>query len=175
MKNAQTPHRLWIVYGLIVAGIIARLVPHPWNATPVMAIALFGGAYLSKRWGILLPLITVIASDSILGWHNTMAFSWAAFILTGMLAGFLRRQPSALRILGVSVTGSLIFFIVTNFGVWAVGGLYAPTLQGLQECFIAAVPFYRNTLLGDLVYTAAFFGAYHLLQSPAKFAAGLKN
>lgn len=158
--------RPWLVFGLILIGVVARLVPHPWNATPIMAIALFGGTYLSKRWAILLPLVTIIASDVILGWHDTMLFTWAAFALTGLLAWWLRPHPSAGRIFTASVAGSLIFFLVTNFGVWLVGGLYPPTMAGLQECFIAAIPFYRNTFLGDLVYTCAFFGAYALLQRP---------
>lgn len=160
-KVPQQNH--WVIFGLILLGVVSRLVPHPWNTTPLMAISIFAGTYLSKRWGILLPLITVIASDAILGWHSTMAFSWLAFTLTGMLAWWIRPNPSAGRIFAASIAGSLIFFFVTNFGVWAVGGLYAHTQQGLQACFIAGIPFYRNTLVGDLVFTAVFFGAYALL------------
>lgn len=163
----RTPqYRPWLVFGLVFIGVVARLVPHPWNATPVMAIALFGGTYLSKRWAILLPLMTIIASDYLIGWHNTMVFSWVAFALTGALAWWVRPRPSAGRILTASVAGSLIFFLVTNFGVWVAGGLYPHTATGLRECFVAAIPFYRNTFLGDLVYTCAFFGTYALRHRP---------
>lgn len=164
MKDAKAAPHPWMVYGLIVIGVIARLVPHPWNATPVMAIALFGGTYLSKRWAVLLPLITIVASDAILGWHNTMAFNWIAFALTGMLAWWVRPQPSAARIFSASLLGSILFFLITNFGVWAVGGIYPHSQAGLSDCFIAAIPFYRNTLAGDLVFTAVFFGSYSLLR-----------
>ena len=158
--------RARLVYGLILLGVVARLVPHPWNATPVMAIALFGGTYLSKRWSLLLPLATVAISDLLIGWHNTMPFTWGAFLLTGMLAWWIRRDPSAGRIVTGSLLGSLLFFFVTNVGVWIVGELYPRTIAGLWECYVAAIPFLRGTLLGDLVYAAVLFGSYHLLTHP---------
>ncbi|OGX28499.1 MAG: hypothetical protein A3B78_00145 [Omnitrophica WOR_2 bacterium RIFCSPHIGHO2_02_FULL_67_20] len=160
--------------GLIVLGILARLVPHPWNATPVMAIALFGGTYLSKRWGVLLPLAIVGVSDLLIMWHRTAPFTWAAFAVTGTLGWWLRRHPSPGRILCASLIGSCLFFIISNFGVWASGGLYPPTASGLWECYLAGLPFFRNTVGGDLVYTAALFGAYAALRGglPIRSPAG---
>ena len=155
-----------IVYGLIFLGIVSRLVPHPWNATPVMAIALFGGAYLSRRWSIVLPLVIVGLSDLLIGWHNTIPFTWSAFALTGLLGWWIREHASAWRIMSGSLIGSVLFFVVTNFGVWAVGELYPRTIAGLWECYIAAIPFFRGTLLGDLTYTAVLFGSYALLTRP---------
>ncbi len=175
MKDKQAAPNPWMVYGLIIIGVIARLVPHPWNTTPVMAIALFGGTYLSKRWAILLPLITIIASDAILGWHNTMAFNWLAFALTGTLAWWVRPKPSAIRIFSASLLGSLLFFFITNFGVWAIGGIYPHSEAGLRNCFIAAIPFYRNTLAGDLIFTTVFFGSYSLLRGPRTSLASVKT
>jgi hypothetical protein len=149
--------------GLIVLGVVARLVPHPPNATPVMAIALFGGTYLARRWAILLPMAILVASDLVLGWHPDIAFKYAAFALTGTLAFWIRPSPTPGRILTAAVAGSLLFFVVTNVGVWAAGGLYPPTPAGLRECFVLALPFYRNTLMGDLAYTAALFGLAALI------------
>jgi len=137
-------------------------VPHPWNATPVMAIALFGGAMLSKRWAILLPFLIVALSDFLIGWHNTIPFTWGAFIVTGMLGWWIRHAPGVNRILLGALTGSVAFFVITNFGVWAVGELYPRTMAGFWQCYLAAVPFFRNTLAGDLAYTTAFFGLHHL-------------
>ena len=88
MKQAGN-HSL-IIIGLILLGIVARLAPHPPNATPLMAIALFGGTYLAKRWSILLPLIIVATSDLIIGWHDTVLFTWGAFALTGVIAWWVR-------------------------------------------------------------------------------------
>lgn len=151
-----------LIVGLILLGMIARLVPHPWNATPVMAIALFGGTYLSKRWAILLPLAIVAASDLLLGWHNTIPFTWGAFALTGMLGWWIRSHPTTSRILLGSITGSVLFFLITNFGVWVTGELYPMTPEGLWQCYLAGLPFFRNSLIGDLVYTSALFGTYAL-------------
>lgn len=150
----------WLVVALILLGIVARLVPHPWNVTPTMAIALFGGTYLSKRWAILLPLGIVAFSDLLIGWHSTIPFTWGAFALTGLLAWWIRRQPTALRILTGALTGSVLFFALTNFGVWLTGELYPQTLVGLHECYVAAIPFFRNTVVGDVLYTTLFFGGY---------------
>ncbi len=165
--NMQPAHeRPILLYGLLLLGVVSRLVPHPWNATPVMAIALFGGAHLSKRWSLLLPFATVAISDLLIGWHNTIPFTWSAFLLTGLLAWWIRGSPGAARIVTGSLAGSLLFFLLTNFGVWIVGELYPRTAAGLWQCYVAAIPFLRGTLLGDLVYTAAFFGGYHLLTRP---------
>ena len=158
--------RAWVVYGLIVLGVISRLVPHPWNATPVMAIALLSGAYLSRRWSILLPLTIIVLSDLLIGWHNTIPFTWSAFVFTGVLGWWVRQRPTAWRIIGSSLIGSVLFFIVTNFGVWVVGELYPRTAAGFWECYVAAIPFFRGTLLGDLVYVTVFFGTYHLVTRP---------
>ena len=165
MTTLTSSTQPWLVAGLIVVGIFARLVPHPWNATPVMAIALFGGTYLSKRWGVLLPLAIVVVSDLLIMWHRTVSFTWAAFALTGTLGWWLRRSPSPGRILCAALTGSSVFFLMTNFGVWAAGGLYPPTVPGLWECYVAGLPFFRNTVAGDLVYTVALFGAYAALRT----------
>lgn len=157
----NTPRlRAWIVCALLLVGLMARIAPHPWNATPVMAIALFGGTYVSKRWAIILPWSIVALTDFILGWHTTIPFTWGAMILTGLLAWWVRTRPTPERVLTASLAGSLLFFTITNFGVWLVGGLYPRTLAGLAQCYVAAIPFFRGTLLGDLFYTTVLFGGY---------------
>ena len=155
-----------LAIGLILIGVAARLVPHAPNVTPLTAMALFGATYLSRRWGILLPLATIVLSDLVIGLHDVVLFTWGGFALTGVVGWWLRRQPSAGRIIGATVAGSLIFFAVSNLGVWLVGDggtMYPKTAEGLWSCFVAALPFYRNALLGDVVYTAGFFGLYALL------------
>lgn len=155
-------------------GVLSRLVPHPWNATPVMAIALFGGTCLSKRASILVPLAIVGISDLLLGWHHTIPFTWGAFVLTAMLGWWVRRRAGvgpdrpftsvgAGRIMAAALAGSVLFFVITNFGVWLVGKLYPLTWAGLWQCYVAAIPFFRGTLAGDVVYTAVFFGSFALV------------
>jgi hypothetical protein len=167
MTQQARRHHPWLVMGLLLLGISARLAPHPPNATPLTAIALFGGAYLSRRWSLLLPLLIVVISDAFIGWHATMPFSWAAFTLTVLLAWRIHERPSAARVAGSAIAGSALFFLVTNFGVWVAGGLYPPTGAGLRQCFIAAIPFFRNSLIGDLIYAAAIFGGYALASRAA--------
>ena len=164
-----------LVYGLIFLGVVSRLVPHPWNATPLTAIALFGGTYLSKRWSILLPLAIVALSDLVLGWHSTIPFTWGAFAATGVLGWWLRSRPSAGRIIAGSLFGSVIFFLVTNFGVWAAQTLYPKTVSGLWECYVAGIPFFRNALAGDLVYTAALFGMFAAVTATGMVPAGARS
>jgi len=163
-----------LVIGLILLGVVSRLIPHPWNVTPLTAIALFGGTYLSKRWAILLPLAIVALSDLALGWHSTIPFTWGAFAAAGLLGWRLRSRPSPARIAASSLAGSTLFFIVTNFGVWATQTLYPKTAAGLWECYVAALPFFRNSLAGDLGYAAALFGMYALAGSLRLAPAGAR-
>lgn len=166
MDHQEYRQRQVLVYGLLVLGIIARLAPHPWNATPLMAIALFGGTHLSKRWAILLPLAIVAISDWLIGWHATIPFTWGACIFTGLIAWWLRPRPSAPRILAGALAGSVTFYLITNFGVWFTQELYPRTAAGLWQCYVAAIPFFRGTLAGDLLYTTILFGGHSLLTSP---------
>ena len=155
----------WVAVGLLVFGILSRLVPHPWNVTPVMAIALFGGATLPKGWALWLPLAIVGISDGLIGWHVTVPFTWGAVLLTSLLGWWLRARRSAGRVLVGTLAGSVLFFLVSNFGVWLVGGLYPRTADGFWSCYVAALPFFRNSLAADLVCAAALFGGYALATS----------
>lgn len=162
MADESTPYHPRIVITLLLLGVIARVVPHPPNATPLAAIALFGGTYLPPRWAIGLPLTIVALSDLLIGWHITVPFTWAAFVVTAMLGWWIRRRPSASRIVGASLGGSCFFFLLTNFGVWIMGGLYPLSPAGLWQCYVAAIPFLRATVLGDLLYAIFLFGGYAL-------------
>ena len=159
------PHNL-LIMGLILIGIFSRFAPHLPNATPLIALALFGGTYLSRRWAILLPLTIVVVSDVVIGLHSTILFTWGAFALTGMIAWWIRLHPSPSRIVSGALLGSVLFFLITNFGVWFIANMYPLTIAGLWQCYVAAVPFFRSSLMADIVYTALFFGCYALLKHP---------
>lgn len=157
MHRAEHPASPAMIWGLLLLGIAGRLAPHPWNVTPLTAIALLGGALLPARWAVALPVAVAMASDLLLGWHTTMPFTWAGFALTGVIGRWLR-QPSPARVAAGALTASTAFFAISNLGVWLVGGLYPSTLEGLAACFVAAIPFFRQMLAGDLICALALFG-----------------
>lgn len=173
--------RLFLV--LLILGVAARLLPHPANFTPVAALALFGGYYFSKRQAVLLPLLTVFIADIFLGGYYgpTMFYVYGSYLLF-ILIGQLVKGRRLLTLAPATLASSLLFFIITNFGVWADPLFYYPrTLTGLLECYTAALPFFRNTILGDLFFTTALFGAYELghrfygRRATVKVAAGAPN
>ena len=155
---------------MIVAAAATRLVPHPPNMTSVTALALFGGAYFSdRRLAFVVPLLVLLFSDIILGFYRHMEIPYLSFALIVCIGLRLQQRRTAPRIAGAALLSALVFFIVTNFGVWAFDALYPKTFAGLVTCYVAAIPFFRNTLFGDLIYTALLFGGFRLLES--RFAA----
>lgn len=157
--------RFLVIIGMILAAMFSRLIPHPPNFVPLSAIALFSGAYFSsKKQAFILPLLALFFSDLILGFHSTMPVTYLSFILIIFLGFWLKEKKSAIYIAEASVASSLLFFIITNFGVWAFTQLYPKTIAGLLTCYVAAIPFFHNALLGDLFYTGVLFGGFALIE-----------
>ena len=147
---------------LSVLGILSRLLPHPANFTPLGALALFSGYYFKNRGYALLPLVTMAVSDLLIsGYYGpVMFYVYAGFALTFFIGRWARGKQRAFpAVVSASLLSSVLFFLITNLAVWLHGQLYSPDLQGLIACYLAALPFFRNSLLGDLSYTAVFFGA----------------
>lgn len=151
---------------LIIAGVSLRLLPHTANFAPVGAIALFGGAVLSARISWWLPLIIMAISDFFLGLHGTILFTWGSFLLVAFLGMSLKNQKNWLRVPFGALGAALIFFVVSNFGVWVEGKLYPHTWQGLIDCYVMAIPFLKTSLLADLSYSIVLFSAYALAIRP---------
>ena len=150
-----------VLIALIVAAAALRLAPHPANFSPIAAMGLFGGAYLTNRAaGFLAPLAALFLSDLVLGLYAHMEIVYAAMALSVCLGWLLRRNRSPLRVAAATLATSVVFFLVTNFAVWAVGALYPRSLEGLVACFTAAIPFFQNTVVGDLFYSALLFGGF---------------
>lgn len=151
-----------IAISLIAIGILLRLVPHPANFAPITAIALFGGAILPRRYGLWVPLTAMMLSDSIIGFHNLILVTWVCFGLIALASSYWLKNPSFKKGFSLTIGSSLFFFLVTNFAVWVKSGMYEHTWNGLVLCFQMALPFLRNTLSSDLIYTSALFGLYFL-------------
>ena len=149
---------------LILVAVLARLIPHPVNVTPVGAVALVGGAKLSKLWRWTTPFIALVLSDFLLGiffdvkpWSLVTPFIYASFAISIFLGGFISGSNRYLKLGMLSVVGSLQFFVISNLGVWMEGMLYTKTLEGLFQCYLMALPFLKNQLLVDLCWSFGLF------------------
>ena len=159
--------RLLIVAAIIVAAALSRLIPHPPNMASVAAVALFGGAYIQdRRLAFLIPLGALFLGDLVLGFYDLpeMVIVYDSFALIVCIGLWLKQRRSVLRIGGAAIASSVLFFMLTNFGAWALTDIYPKTLGGLIACYIAAIPFFQNTLQGDLLYTVVLFGGFALLE-----------
>jgi hypothetical protein len=154
--------RLLLAALLVVTGVALRLVPHPWNLTPIGAVALFSGAAFDrKRWAFLTPLAAMLIGDAVVGFHALMPAVYASFAAIVALGLILRdRRDSPLAVGAGAITGSTLFFLTTNFAVWAQLTTYPKTLAGLAQCYAAGLPYYGNMLAADLIYSALLFGTF---------------
>src|SRR5271170_503447 len=155
-----------LAYLFVIFAIVARMpfMPHPWNFTPVAAALLYFGTRGSRRQ-LWIPFALLAASDVILtkfvyaypmSWDQLVVWAWYAAILG--LGTRLHENANWGRIGGAALASSVSFFLISNFAVWASGTMYPKTLSGLMTCYAAGVPFFRSTVAGDMVFTAAMFG-----------------
>ena len=149
---------------LIFFAILSRFLPHPPNFTPIAAIALLSSKGFNNRWVVfLIPIVSLFISDLFIGLHATIPFVYISFILIALLGLYVKK----INIVSVLLS-STIFFLVSNFGVWL---LYYPiSTEGLVQCYTLALPFFLNTVLGDLVYGALLIYPFYALQRRNKFA-----
>ena len=158
--------RLSVLTGMILAAAVSRLIPHPPNFSPIAAMALFGGAaFADKRAAFFMPLAGLFLSDLVLGFYAITPVVYGSFGLIVCLGFWVRRRRSVGRIAGAAMMSALLFFVVTNFGVWAMGQLYPATPAGLVNCYVAAIPFFQNTLLSNLSYSVLLFGGLAIAEN----------
>ena len=161
----STKTKIIIAALIILMAAASRLVKHPFNFTPIAAMALFAGCYLHKKWGIVLPLAALFISDYFIGFYDwqVMASVYISVILAFAIGWFLSRRLKWQNVIFASLLSSIIFFVITNFAVWAFFNWYPHNAAGFLNCFVLALPFFRNTLLGDLVYSGVLFGIFELI------------
>jgi hypothetical protein len=162
--------RLIALISIVSTLALYRILPHPANFTPVMAVALFAGAKSDDiRIAFLLPLLAMLLSDLVIGFHSTMLFVYAGMALAVTLGLLLRRRSGFVPVAAATLAGSLGFFVVSNFGAWLQSpALYSRDWSGLVAAYIAAIPFYQNSFLSDAVFTALLFGGWALAERTSR-------
>ena len=162
---------------LILIGVVLRLVPHAPNFTPIAAIALFGGVYFSRKTALVLPVAAMLVSDIFIGFYDfkIMVAVYGSFLFSVLLGFWIKKHKKWQTIAGGAVLSAVLFFIITNFAVWAFSPWYAKTFFGLIQSYVMALPFFKNSLLGDIFYVSAFFGAYELVSVWVKQKFGVKT
>src|SRR4051794_18928488 len=142
-----------LISAIAVAAAL-RLVPHPPNFSPIDAMALFSGAYLGRRvLAFVAPLAALLLSDLVLGFYPGFWIQNLTVALVVVIGWGALKHVSVPRVGAAAVASSILFFVVTNFGVWMIGDMYPHSAGGLAACYVAAIPFFENTLAGDLFYS----------------------
>lgn len=155
-----------VIAGIILTAAFARLLPHEANITPIIAMAIFGGAYFkNKKFAFAVPLGAMFFSDIFIGFHEIMPAVYLSIAIAVIVSMLLIRKVTPGRIIAGSLISSILFFIITNFAFWMLTPeMYAHNMSGLLLCFESALPFFRNAIIGDLVFSGVFFGGFALME-----------
>jgi len=158
-----------MTYLIVLLTVLTRFAPHPPNFSPVFGALLFGGAHLKNRDSVWYPVALLAVSDVVLttqvyrmqlGW--TQLLVWVAFAVVALIGRWLRNRVSVRNVLAAALAGPTAFFLISNFAVWLGWQMYPPTWEGLLACYVAGLPFFRNSLLSSVLFSALLFGAYEL-------------
>lgn len=150
---------------VIILAIISRLIPHIPNFTPIFGIAVFSGAKFKGKAIFIIPILSMFLSDIVIGFHNTMLFVYTGVIVSTLIGYLINKRQNFKTITSALLFSSLVFYLITNFGVWLEGTMYEKTLNGLMESYVMGIPFFRNSVLSDLMYGLSLFYGYRLATS----------
>jgi hypothetical protein len=179
MTEKKNVHlRFGVISLMVLLAAFSRLLPHPPNFAPIGAMALFGAAYFSQRYlSFLIPIVSMWLSDLVLNnvvynqyfehftwFYQGFYWTYGAFILIGLVGFVVLKRIKVSNLVLAGILASIVFFIVSNYGVWASTTMYPKNLTGLVTCYTAGLPFFMNTIMGDLVFTGVLFGAFELAQ-----------
>lgn len=155
------------IYFLIFAAAMLRVVPHPANFAPMAAVALFGAVYLNKKEALFIPLAAMAISDAVIGYDSLQSrlIVYSCFLAIGLIGLWVRNHKNFFTVVGGSLAGSTLFYLVTNFVFLYPSTMYPHTWAGQVASYTNAVPFFRNTLAGDLFFVAVLFGSYELVKA----------
>jgi Family of unknown function (DUF6580) len=165
MKENLMNSRFIVLTMIILGAAFTRLIPHYPNFTAIGAVALFGGAYFSKKWlAFIVPLTALFLTDLIIGLYSQMWVVYLSFVLIVLIGLTLQGAKKPGKVILASISASVSFFVITNFAMWYGSSLYPQNLTGIMESYTAAIPFFSYTLLGDLFYVGIMFGAFEIVK-----------
>lgn len=149
---------------LVIFGVAMRVLPHAWNFTPIVAIVLFAGVYFGRNYVAPILIVMMLLSDFIIGFYSTpvMLSVYGSFLLIGGISLVLNKYKSITTVVAGSIVSSTLFYLITNFAVWKFSTMYVQTINGLVLSYEMALPFFRNMLVGDLVFVGILFGSYEV-------------
>ena len=168
-----------LVIALIIVAVISRLIPHPFNFTPIAGIALLSGSYIQNKAGkFFIPVLIMMISDVLLNYFVysesalNFGFNFGVYISLILIVLIGNKIPSSRKVVSIgvaSLSASILFFLITNFESWLViPNLYTKDFSGLMTAYAAGIPFFGNTILGDLFYSFTLFGIMHLVLKSKK-------
>lgn len=167
-KNwSQHKKTLFLAAMLVAVSVIGRIIPHPWNMTPVIGATIFAGVTLGKRWALAIPLASMFLSDMVIGFYNWkfLAVVYGAMLLIGLVSYLSKEQKGTTAFLARPVMASVFFFLTTNAAVCFFGTMYPHSAAGLLASYISGLPFFGRDLLGNLLYVSVFFGMYEFAKN----------
>jgi hypothetical protein len=178
MEKNKITLRFGVISAIILLAAMSRLIPHPANFAPIGGMALFGATYYSKRyWVFIIPIVSMWLADLVLNnvvyaryfdhfvwFYQGCYWTYVAFILIGLIGFVTLKKIKIQNLILASLLASIVFFLLSNFGVWASTNMYPKNVSGLIACYTAGLPFFKNTIMGDLVYTGVLFGAFEFAQ-----------
>ena len=169
--------KVFLAIVIVLLAASTRLVKHPYNFTPVAAMSLFAGCYLRKYWGLVFPLGAMIVSDYFIGFYDwqVMASVYLSIALSFFIGWFLYKRLKFQNVILSALLSSVVFFLITNFAVWAFFNWYPHTWAGLADCFFLAIPFFKNTIFVDLFYSLTLFGVYEFVLNYGKMPAAVRQ
>jgi hypothetical protein len=178
MEKNKITLRFGVISAIILLAAMSRLVPHSANFAPIGGMALFGAAYYSKHyWVFIIPVVSMWLADLVLNnivyaryfdhfvwFYQGCYWTYGAFILIGLIGIVTLKKIRIQNLILTSLLASIVFFLLSNFGVWASTNMYPKNVSGLIACYTAGLPFFKNTIMGDLVYTGVLFGTFEFAQ-----------
>ncbi|GIK22094.1 MAG: hypothetical protein BroJett005_15080 [Ignavibacteriota bacterium] len=164
MFSSLTKPRFLVITSMIILAALVRFIPHPPNFAPIAALALFGGKYYTdKKFAFIVPVLVMIITDAVIGFHYLIPAVYISFLIIAGIGLLLRKTNKVSWLIAGSIAASTLFFILTNFYEWYAGILYPQTFNGLITCYVAAIPFFFNTLIADLLFVIAMSMTFEFL------------